>query len=103
MDDSPFGTRKARSSFGRGFFKIKSNKRTASAPNLGMWQYLGPELGKEGKTLVPPRLSSFTDTFLILRKEEKSAKNASVDLVCSVKISQLLPHFCAVKQTAARK
>lgn len=35
MDDNPFGTRKARSSFGRGFFKIKSNKRTASAPNLG--------------------------------------------------------------------
>lgn len=34
MDDNPFGTRKARSSFGRGFFKIKSNKRTASAPNL---------------------------------------------------------------------
>lgn len=33
-DDTPFGTRKARSSFGRGFFKIKSNKRTASAPNL---------------------------------------------------------------------
>ncbi|KAM5336148.1 liprin-beta-1 isoform 9-T10 [Glossophaga mutica] len=33
-DDNPFGTRKARSSFGRGFFKIKSNKRTASAPNL---------------------------------------------------------------------
>lgn len=34
LDDNPFGTRKARSSFGRGFFKIKSNKRTASAPNL---------------------------------------------------------------------
>ncbi|XP_066865046.1 liprin-beta-1 isoform X13 [Kogia breviceps] len=34
VDDSPFGTRKTRSSFGRGFFKIKSNKRTASAPNL---------------------------------------------------------------------
>ncbi|XP_036745130.2 liprin-beta-1 isoform X3 [Manis pentadactyla] len=34
VDDSPFGTRKARSSFGRGFFKIKSSKRTASAPNL---------------------------------------------------------------------
>ncbi|XP_012588323.1 PREDICTED: liprin-beta-1 isoform X7 [Condylura cristata] len=33
-DDNPFGTRKARSSFGRGFFKIKSSKRTASAPNL---------------------------------------------------------------------
>lgn len=36
VDDNPFGTRKGRSSFGRGFFKIKSNKRTASAPNLGM-------------------------------------------------------------------
>lgn len=34
VDDNPFGTRKGRSSFGRGFFKIKSNKRTASAPNL---------------------------------------------------------------------
>ncbi|NWR77745.1 LIPB1 protein, partial [Centropus unirufus] len=32
--DDSFGTRKARSSFGRGFFKIKNNKRTASAPNL---------------------------------------------------------------------
>ncbi|NXH16351.1 LIPB1 protein, partial [Bucco capensis] len=33
-DEDSFGTRKGRSSFGRGFFKIKSNKRTASAPNL---------------------------------------------------------------------
>ncbi|XP_048355867.1 liprin-beta-1 isoform X4 [Sphaerodactylus townsendi] len=33
-DDDAFGTRKARSSFGRGFFKIKSNKRTSSTPNL---------------------------------------------------------------------
>ncbi|XP_058046464.1 liprin-beta-1 [Ahaetulla prasina] len=33
-DEDAFGSRKARSSFGRGFFKIKSNKRTASAPNL---------------------------------------------------------------------
>ncbi|XP_029453347.1 liprin-beta-1 [Rhinatrema bivittatum] len=34
VDDESFGTRKARSSFGRGFFKIKNTKRTASAPNL---------------------------------------------------------------------
>ncbi|XP_030325277.1 liprin-beta-1 isoform X1 [Calypte anna] len=33
-EEDTFGTRKARSSFGRGFFKIKNNKRTASAPNL---------------------------------------------------------------------
>ncbi|XP_036375732.1 liprin-beta-1-like isoform X5 [Megalops cyprinoides] len=32
--DDSFGTRKARSSFGRGFFKIRGGKRTASAPNL---------------------------------------------------------------------
>ncbi|XP_078530265.1 liprin-beta-1 isoform X12 [Lissotriton helveticus] len=34
VEEDPFGTRKGRSSFGRGFFKIKTNKRTASAPNL---------------------------------------------------------------------
>lgn len=33
-EDDSFGTRKMRSSFGRGFFKIKAGKRTASAPNL---------------------------------------------------------------------
>ncbi|XP_035257732.1 liprin-beta-1-like isoform X3 [Anguilla anguilla] len=32
--DDSFGSRKARSSFGRGFFKIRGGKRTASAPNL---------------------------------------------------------------------
>ncbi|PIO39061.1 hypothetical protein AB205_0112090 [Aquarana catesbeiana] len=35
-EEEVFGTRKARSSFGRGFFKLKSNtKKTASTPNLG--------------------------------------------------------------------
>ncbi|XP_066540292.1 liprin-beta-1b isoform X3 [Hoplias malabaricus] len=33
-EDDAFGTKKARSSFGRGFFKLKGGKRTASAPNL---------------------------------------------------------------------
>lgn len=34
-EEEPFGTRKARSSFGRGFFKLKNpNKKTASTPNL---------------------------------------------------------------------
>uniref|UniRef100_A0A668A0B1 PPFIA binding protein 1a n=1 Tax=Myripristis murdjan TaxID=586833 RepID=A0A668A0B1_9TELE len=32
--DESFGTKKARSSFGRGFFKIRGSKRTSSAPNL---------------------------------------------------------------------
>ncbi|XP_036720751.1 liprin-beta-1 isoform X4 [Balaenoptera musculus] len=43
VDDNPFGTRKTRSSFGRGFFKIKSNKRTASAPNLAETEKETPE------------------------------------------------------------
>uniref|UniRef100_W5UIH1 Liprin-beta-1 n=1 Tax=Ictalurus punctatus TaxID=7998 RepID=W5UIH1_ICTPU len=34
VEDDAFGTKKARSSFGRGFFKLRGGKRTASAPNL---------------------------------------------------------------------
>lgn len=30
-----FGSRKARSSFGKGFLKIRGGKKTASSPNLG--------------------------------------------------------------------
>ncbi|XP_029908748.1 liprin-beta-1b isoform X2 [Myripristis murdjan] len=33
-EDDSFGSRKARSSFGKGFFKIRGGKRTASTPNL---------------------------------------------------------------------
>uniref|UniRef100_A0A673CTQ2 Liprin-beta-1-like n=1 Tax=Sphaeramia orbicularis TaxID=375764 RepID=A0A673CTQ2_9TELE len=34
-DDESFGSRKARSSFGKGFFKIRGGKKTTSTPNLG--------------------------------------------------------------------
>ncbi|CAH2278388.1 liprin-beta-1 isoform X8 [Pelobates cultripes] len=34
LDDEAFGSRKVRSSFGRGFFKLKNNKKTSSTPNL---------------------------------------------------------------------
>ncbi|XP_033881719.1 liprin-beta-1-like isoform X6 [Acipenser ruthenus] len=43
VDDESFGSRKARSSFGRGFFKIKGSKRTASAPNLAETEKEGSE------------------------------------------------------------
>ncbi|XP_058501005.1 liprin-beta-1b isoform X3 [Solea solea] len=33
-DDEAFGSRKARSSFGKGFFKIRGGKKTGSSPNL---------------------------------------------------------------------
>ncbi|XP_030586869.1 liprin-beta-1b isoform X2 [Archocentrus centrarchus] len=34
IDDDAFGSRKARSSFGKGFFKIRGGKKTAGSPNL---------------------------------------------------------------------
>lgn len=35
IDDETFGSRKARSSFGKGFFKIRGGKKAAGSPNLG--------------------------------------------------------------------
>lgn len=35
VEDDPFGSRKARSSFGKGFFKIRGGKKTTSSPSLG--------------------------------------------------------------------
>lgn len=35
MEDNGFGSKKARSSFGKGFFKIRGGKKTSSTPNLG--------------------------------------------------------------------
>lgn len=35
MEENGFGSKKARSSFGKGFFKIRGGKKTSSAPNLG--------------------------------------------------------------------
>lgn len=35
MEENGFGSKKARSSFGKGFFKIRGGKKTTSSPNLG--------------------------------------------------------------------
>ncbi|XP_060891025.1 liprin-beta-1b isoform X4 [Labrus mixtus] len=42
QDDS-FGSRKARSSFGKGFFKIRGGKKTASTPNLAETEQQGTD------------------------------------------------------------
>ncbi|XP_073336551.1 liprin-beta-1-like [Pagrus major] len=53
--DESFGTKKARSSFGRGFFKLRGGKQAASAPNLAETERKGTEhLDLAG---VPPRKS----------------------------------------------
>ncbi|XP_070848490.1 liprin-beta-1-like [Chaetodon trifascialis] len=41
--DGSFGTKKARSSFGRGFFKLRGGKQTASTPNLAETERRGTE------------------------------------------------------------
>lgn len=35
MEENGFGSKKARSSFGKGFFKIRGGKKPSSTPNLG--------------------------------------------------------------------
>ncbi|XP_074554220.1 liprin-beta-1-like [Halichoeres trimaculatus] len=51
--DDSFGTKKARSSFGRGFFKLRGGKHAASSPNLAETERKGTEhLDLAG---VPPR------------------------------------------------
>lgn len=35
MEENGFGSKKARSSFGKGFFKIRGGKKTSSTANLG--------------------------------------------------------------------
>ncbi|KAM6896209.1 liprin-beta-1-like isoform 2-T3 [Lycodopsis pacificus] len=53
--DGSFGTKKARSSFGRGFFKLRGGKQTTSSPNLAEAERRGTEhLDLAG---APPRKS----------------------------------------------
>ncbi|XP_051812766.1 liprin-beta-1 isoform X1 [Acanthochromis polyacanthus] len=53
--EDSFGTKKARSSFGRGFFKLRGGKQAASSPNLAETDRKGTEhLDLAG---VPPRKS----------------------------------------------
>ncbi|XP_037615918.1 liprin-beta-1-like isoform X1 [Sebastes umbrosus] len=53
--EESFGTKKARSSFGRGFFKLRGGKQAASSPNLAEAERKGTEhLDLAG---VPPRKS----------------------------------------------
>nr|XP_020469298.1 liprin-beta-1-like isoform X2 [Monopterus albus] len=53
--DETFGTKKARSSFGRGFFKLRGGRQTASSPNLAETERKGTDhLDLAG---VPPQKS----------------------------------------------
>ncbi|KAB5574818.1 hypothetical protein PHYPO_G00213500 [Pangasianodon hypophthalmus] len=59
VEDDAFGTKKARSSFGRGFFKLRGGKRTASAPNLAETEHDGMDhLNKSSNSDSTHTLSS---------------------------------------------
>ncbi|KAJ8245720.1 hypothetical protein GJAV_G00273770 [Gymnothorax javanicus] len=73
--DDSFGSRKARSSFGRGFFKIRGGKRTASAPNLAETEREGTDhLDLAG---VPQR-SAESDSHTLTSSPEGKKKSRGI-------------------------
>ncbi|KAL4659316.1 liprin-beta-1 isoform X5 [Arapaima gigas] len=75
-EDDGFGTRKARSSFGRGFFKIKGGKRTASAPNLAESEREGTE--HLDLAVVPSRLTDSDSTHTLPSSPESKKKSRGI-------------------------
>uniref|UniRef100_A0A8C9SM70 PPFIA binding protein 1a n=1 Tax=Scleropages formosus TaxID=113540 RepID=A0A8C9SM70_SCLFO len=75
-DDDSFGTRKARSSFGRGFFKIKGGKRTASAPNLAETEREGTE--HLDLAVMPSRLTESDSTHTLPSSPESKKKSRGI-------------------------
>ncbi|KAG7455900.1 hypothetical protein MATL_G00245990 [Megalops atlanticus] len=71
-----FGTKKARSSFGRGFFKIRRGKRTASAPDLAETEREGMEhLDLAG---LPHQSPSNNSTHTLPSTPERKKKSSGI-------------------------
>ncbi|XP_023202943.1 liprin-beta-1 isoform X7 [Xiphophorus maculatus] len=75
IDDS-FGSRKARSSFGKGFFKIRGGKKTSSSPNLAETERQGTDhLDLAG---VPQRSSNSDSTHTLPTTPESRKKSKGI-------------------------
>ncbi|XP_034541635.1 liprin-beta-1b isoform X3 [Notolabrus celidotus] len=75
QDDS-FGSRKARSSFGKGFFKIRGGKKTASTPNLAETEQQGTDhLDLAG---LPQRSSNSDSTHTLPTTPEGKKKSKGI-------------------------
>ncbi|XP_008409677.1 liprin-beta-1b isoform X7 [Poecilia reticulata] len=75
VDDS-FGSRKARSSFGKGFFKIRGGKKTSSTPNLAETERQGTDhLDLAG---VPQRSSNSDSTHTLPTTPESRKKSKGI-------------------------
>uniref|UniRef100_A0A667Z7L1 PPFIA binding protein 1b n=1 Tax=Myripristis murdjan TaxID=586833 RepID=A0A667Z7L1_9TELE len=75
-EDDSFGSRKARSSFGKGFFKIRGGKRTASTPNLAETERQGTDhLDLAG---LPQRSSNSDSTHTLPTTPENKKKSKGI-------------------------
>uniref|UniRef100_A0A8C2Z703 PPFIA binding protein 1b n=1 Tax=Cyclopterus lumpus TaxID=8103 RepID=A0A8C2Z703_CYCLU len=75
-EDDNFGSRKARSSFGKGFFKIRGAKKTAGTPNLAETEQQGTEhLDLAG---LPQRLANSDSTNTLSTTPESRKKSKGI-------------------------
>ncbi|XP_036006930.1 liprin-beta-1b isoform X2 [Fundulus heteroclitus] len=76
VEDSSFGSRKARSSFGKGFFKIRGGKKTSGSPNLAETERQGTDhLDLAG---VPQRSSNSDSTHTLPTTPESRKKSKGI-------------------------
>nr|XP_046250045.1 liprin-beta-1b isoform X7 [Scatophagus argus] len=76
MEDDSFGSRKARSSFGKGFFKIRGGKKTSSTPNLAETERQGTDhLDLAG---LPQRSSNSDSTHTLPTTPESKKKSKGI-------------------------
>ncbi|XP_041853847.1 liprin-beta-1b isoform X3 [Melanotaenia boesemani] len=75
-EDDSFGTRKARSSFGKGFFKIRGGKKTTNSPNLAETEGQGTDhLDLAG---LPQRSSNSDSTHTLPTTPENRKKSKGI-------------------------
>ncbi|XP_026221145.1 liprin-beta-1b isoform X2 [Anabas testudineus] len=75
-EDDSFGSRKARSSFGKGFFKIRGGKKTTSTPNLAETERQGTDhLDLAG---LPQRTSNSDSTHTLPTTPESRKKSKGI-------------------------
>lgn len=75
-EDDSFGSRKARSSFGKGFFKIRGGKKTASTPNLAETERQGTDhLDLAG---LPQRSANSDSTHTLPTTPESKKKSKGI-------------------------
>ncbi|XP_051807985.1 liprin-beta-1b isoform X3 [Acanthochromis polyacanthus] len=75
-DDDSFGSRKARSSFGKGFFKIRGGKKTNSTPNLAETERQGTDhLDLAG---LPQRSTNSDSTHTLPTTPENKKKSKGI-------------------------